>query len=178
MKTKERIFLEKKWLENALLEEIEFCGETTIHIKKEEIKNVLKHFKEEINPSYDVLMDLTAVHYLLPHNSIKMIYFLHSMENGERLRVSTFLLPEEEIDSVIDLWEGAAWYEREIYDLFGVHFKGHHDLKRLLMPDDWIGHPLRKDYPLTQEPVEFKHEAKPKVPSEIIHVRWDQKYHS
>jgi len=66
------------------------------------------------------------------------------------------------------LWEGADWYERELYDLFGLYFDGHPDLKRILMPDDWKGHPLRRDYALTEEPVEFKHGVKPKVPSEVI----------
>ena len=74
----------------------------------------------------------------------------------------------EEIQTVTDLWAGADWYERELYDLFGIHFHGHPDLTRILMPDDWHGHPLRKDYALTEEPVEFKHGVKPKLPSQII----------
>lgn len=113
-------------------------------------------------------MDLTAVDYLQPIKRTKIVYWLHNPDNLERIRITVFAERDGELPSVVDLWAGADWYEREIYDLWGVHFKGHPDLKRILMPDDWVGHPLRKDYALTEEPVEFKNGIKPKVPSEII----------
>ncbi len=177
MKTKAEIDFEKEWIKSALLEKIDFLGETTLHVKKEDLVRVLTHCKEEVEPSYDVLMDLTAVHYLMPKDLITIVYLLHNTTSLERLRITACFDPTEFVPSVVDLWEGAAWYEREVYDFFGVRFVNHPDLKRILMPDDWIGHPLRKDYPLTEESVEFKHNVTPKIPSEIIRVKWDQKYH-
>jgi NADH-quinone oxidoreductase subunit C len=128
----------------------------------------LKAYLTEMRKTYLVLMDLTAVDYLEPHPHTIVIYFLHQPETLERLRVSVEVGRGESIPSVTDLWEGADWYERELYDLFGILFTNHPDLKRILMPDDWHGHPLRKDYALTEEPVEFKHGVKVKIPSEII----------
>lgn len=142
----------------------EFMGEKTVAVERSEIKNYLSGLLS----TYPMLMDLTAVDYLEPTPHTVIVYWLHSPDTLQRLRVTTKLARGEEIPTVTDLWEGADWYEREIFDLFGVIFKGHPDLKRLLMPDDWHGHPLRKDYALTEEPVEFKHGVKPKVPSEII----------
>lgn len=148
---------------------IEFLGETTVEIKKEQLIEILTFLK---NGGYEVLMDLTAVDYV---KRTKIVYWLHNPNNFERVRVILFIDREEKIPSATSIWEGANWYERELYDMFGVHFDGHPDLKRILMPDDWKGHPLLRDYPLTEEPVEFKHGVMPKIPSEIINIRRKQK---
>jgi len=148
-----------------MLNETKEFGETTREVSKGDLIETLSACRRE---GYEVLMDLTAVDYLLPTVRTKVLYWLHNPKTMERLRIIVFVTREESLPSAISIWEGADWYEREIYDLFGVRFTEHPDLKRILMPDDWIGHPLRKDYALGEEPVEFKHGVKPKVPSEII----------
>lgn len=141
-------------------------AETKVHeIKNESLIKVLSDLKKS---GFDVLMDLSAVDYLTPSVYTKIIYFLHNSSTYERVRVCTTIVRDEPIPSVTALWEGANWYERELYDMFGVLFENHPDLSRILMPDDWIGHPMRRDYPLTEEPVAFKHGVEPKIPSEII----------
>lgn len=160
-------FLEQ--LEDLIVQKSVFMGETTIEIKKEDLHRFLYLFK---NQGFEVLMDLTGVDYLEPEKRTKVVYWLHNPKSLQRIRVVLYAGRDETIPSATPLWAGADWYEREIFDLFGVRFEGHPDLKRILTPDDWHGHPLRKDYALTEEPVEFKHDVKPKVPSEIIpHVK-------
>lgn len=168
MKTAEAVQELKKEYAAAIIDEIHFCGETTLIVHKESVKEILSYLRQASGPGYEVLMDLTGVDYLVPVKQTKVVYLLHNPSNYERLRICVFVPREESIPSVVDIWEGASWYERELYDLFGVLFDGHPDLKRILMPDDWKGHPLRRDYALTEESVEFKHGVKPKVPSEII----------
>lgn len=152
-------------LGDAIVEMTEFLGENTLEIRKEKLKEFLSFFKER---GFEVLMDLTGVDYLVPIRRTKIVYWLHNPTNLDRVRICLYAAREEPIPSITEIWAGANWYERELYDLFGIHFEGHPDMKRILMPDDWKGHPLRKDYALTEEPVEFKHNVKPKIPSEII----------
>lgn len=153
---------------NAIMEVKEFHGEFTLHTSKEHLLQILQFLKETPQPGYEVLMDLTGVDYLQPAKHTKVVYWLHNPTNYERIRITVHAERDEVIPSITTLWEGANWYERELFDLFGVKFDGHPDLKRILMPDDWIGHPLRRDYMLTEESVDFKHGVEPKVPSEII----------
>lgn len=168
MKTADAVVDLKFSMGEVVLNEVQFLGETTLEVKKERLKDVLAFF---IQSGFEVLMDLTAVDYLQPEPKTKLLYWLHNPTNYERVRVILYAAREESIPSVVELWEGANWYEREVYDLFGVTFEGHPDLTRLLMPDDWSGHPLRRDYPLTEKPVEFKGGIFPKIPSEIINTR-------
>jgi NADH-quinone oxidoreductase subunit C len=167
-KTAEAVQQLKAKLEHAIVGEIEFLGEVTIEVRKDHLKEVLSFLKQTPEPGYEVLMDLTGVDYLKPIKLTKVVYWLHHPIHFERVRVIVFAKRDEILPSVVDLWEGADWYERELFDLFGVRFDGHPDLTRILMPDDWEGHPLRRDYALTEEPVQFKHGVKPKVPSQII----------
>lgn len=111
---------------------------------------------------FTVLMDLTAVDY---GTHMDVLYFLHNPVTYERKCIRK---RAENLHTVTTIWEGANWYERELYDMFGIQFEGHPDLTRILMPDDWTGHPLRKNYPLTEESVAFKNGVVPKIPSEII----------
>ena len=152
----------------TITSESECCGQITLEVCKENLKPVLEELKKSPGLGYEVLMDLTGVDYLKPTKHTKVVYWLHNPTTYERLRIVVLAARDAAIPSVVDLWEGADWYERELYDLFGVNFEGRPNIQRLLMPDNWQGHPLRKDYALTEEPVEFKHGVKPKVPSEII----------
>lgn len=159
----------------ADIKEHEFCGEFTLEVRKEQLKEVLLYLKEQTKPGYEVLMDLTGVDYIHPEKRTKVVYWLHNPTNYERIRIIVFAHRDESIPSVTDLWKGADWYERELFDLFGVKFDGHPDLKRILMPDDWKGHPLRRDYALTEEKVQFKHDVLPKIPSKIINLKRSEK---
>src|ERR1039458_10176579 len=92
---------------------------------------------------------VTAVDRYPAEPRFEIVYHLHSLERNERLRLKCRLPgAEPTIDSVTGVWRGANWYEREVFDLYGVRFLNHPDLRRILMPDDWEGHPLRKDYPI------------------------------
>jgi NADH-quinone oxidoreductase subunit C len=168
MTTTEAIAKLKTSMPGAVVDEIDFLGQKTIEVRKEDLKKTCLFLKQTVSPGYEVLMDLTAVDYLFPEIHTKIVYLLHNPTSFERLILTVRLKREESLPTITDIWEGADWYERELFDLFGVHFEGHPDMKRILMPDDWIGHPLQRDYPLTEEPVQFKHGVKTKIPSQII----------
>lgn len=168
MNTDESVSHIKEKFPTAIIHDIRFLGETTLELRQDSLKAVLSALKQNPGPGFEVLMDLTGVDYLDPAKRTKVVYLLHNPTTYARIRLVVFVERHASLPTVTDLWEGADWYERELFDLFGVHFEGHPDLKRILMPDDWVGHPLLRDYALTEEPVEFKHGVKPKVPSEII----------
>lgn len=176
MKAEEAVEHLKSLKHEAVVLEQQFLGEISLEIRKEFLKDVLALLKNAPKPGYEVLMDLTGVDYLEPIKRTKVVYWLHNPTNYARLRLFVYVERGEKLPSVTDLWEGADWYERELYDLFGVEFQGHPHLKRILMPDDWKGHPLRRDYALTEESVQFKHGVKPKVPSKIIPKQKENKF--
>lgn len=160
----------------AVIDSIEEWGQKTITIEKDSIIPVLTFLKDDVKAGFKVLMDQSGVDYLEPKKHTKVFYHLHNPSTYARLRVVVSVARGESIPSVTPLWQGADWYERELFDLFGITFEGHPDMKRILMPDDWRGHPLRRDYSLTEEPVEFKHGVQPKIPSQIIpYVQFNQR---
>jgi NADH-quinone oxidoreductase subunit C len=122
-------------------------GELTLYVKAGDIVDVCRHLKEEL--TFNRLASVTAVDWFPREPRFEVVYHLHSLARNERLRLKCQVTEEScEIASVCPVWRGADWYEREVFDLFGIRFSGHPDLRRIMMPDDWEGHPLRKDYPV------------------------------
>ena len=127
------------------------CGDTIVVVARERSHDVLRWLKETPTEAYDYLTDLTAVEYRDRELPLEVVYLLWSLSRKVLLRVKVELPKDKplEVDSVVDLWRGADWLEREVYDMFGVTFRGHPDLRRILMWDTYAeGYPLRKDFPL------------------------------
>lgn len=127
-----------------------FREECDITVKKENIRHILTYLKNNPSLAFDYLIDLTAVDYLgFREPRFDVVYHLMSIKNRHRIRIKAEV-PEQDccISSVADIWRTADWFERECFDMFGIEFKGHPDLRRILMPEDWNGFPLRKDYPV------------------------------
>ena len=123
-------------------------GELTLEIAAGKIASVCGFLKYDQN--FIRLSTVTAVDRYPAEPRFELVYHLHSTERNERLRLKCKVSgAAPEVESVTSVWRGANWYEREVFDLFGIQFTGHPDLRRIMMPDDWDGHPLRKDYPIT-----------------------------
>jgi NADH-quinone oxidoreductase subunit C len=128
----------------------QFRDNTRLHVKPSQLFELLRTLKER--HGFDMLVELTAVDYLYYPDAVDrfgVIYALLNLASGERLYVKTMLNePDLSLPSVFSLWKGADWLEREIFDMYGIRFEGHPDLRRILMPDEFATFPLRKDYPL------------------------------
>lgn len=139
----------------SVILEIQEKDYPTIICKRNGFLDFMKHLKDEEGFKY--LIDLAGVDYLnYPQKNFEerfeVVYHLYNLDNKALLRVKVRISETDNWQySVTSLWETANWFERECYDMFGITFKGHPNLKRVLMPDDWEGHPLRKDYPLYLE---------------------------
>ena len=135
-----------------------FRGETTVVIPAADILPVCRFLRDEPDLSYDLCLFVSAMDRLDMGLSPRFVavYQLYSLKHRRRLRLQAPLSGDPPtIDSVTSVWPAADWHERETYDLFGIRFRGHPELRRILLPHDWVGHPLRKDYPLAGEPVQF-----------------------
>lgn len=129
----------------------EFRGQVSAVVKKDRLLDICRYLHDDPECNMDYLRDLTAVDYPMRKGQprFEVVYHLYSINHRHMLRLKA-LVPENDcsIDSVMPVWIGANWHERECFDMFGITFNGHPDLRRILMPEDWQGHPLRKDYPL------------------------------
>lgn len=139
-------------LPDAILSTQSFRNETTIIVQPGEIDRVCRYLKGDPDLRYDFLSDLTAVDRFHDHPRFEVVYHLYSLQFKRRIRLKTRVGEGQEIPSVTPVWGTANWHEREVYDMFGIGFEGHPDLRRILMPEAWEGHPLRKDYPLQASP--------------------------
>lgn len=140
----------KEKFADQVIEVVEFRDQVSVIVKRDQILSILKFLHDDPLLSLDHLQDLTAVDYIKKKEiRFEVVYNLYSIRHRHKIRLRA-QVPENDvkIDSVVPIWSGANWHERECYDMFGITFTGHPDLRRILMPEDWEGFPLRKDYPL------------------------------
>ncbi|HEY0545345.1 MAG TPA: NADH-quinone oxidoreductase subunit C [Pyrinomonadaceae bacterium] len=133
----------------AIIEASEFIGQLSVRVAPSSIVAVCNFLRRDAKTPFNYLADVTCVHF--PDRAdapFEMIYNLYSISANERVRLKAAVSEDEGIESVTGVWPAANWMEREVYDLFGVTFHNHPDLRRILLPPDWEGHPLRKEYPL------------------------------
>jgi len=141
----------QKRFPGAITEAVIFRNMPSLTVAKESLLAVCRFLKSSDGGSYTLLTDETAVDYPKREKRFDVIYHLYSFERNNRLRLRVQAGSQEKVPSVTGLWPTANWLEREIYDMFGVVYEGHPDLKRILMPDEWVGHPLRKDYDILKQ---------------------------
>lgn len=125
-----------------------FRGETSITVDMEKIREVMVFLKESETLLYDLLLDLAGVDFEDASPRFMIAYLLHSMKFNKKLRIKIMAAEGVSVDTVSDIWKSADWMEREVYDMFGIKFNNHPDLRRILLTDDFVGHPLRKDFPV------------------------------
>jgi len=136
----------KERFPDDVLEAAAFRGELTIVVPKERIAAIALFLRDDPQSAFGMLIDLTGVHFLERDYDFEVVYHLYSLEKNHRLRLKVRLREKETVPSVTPVWPGANWQEREAFDLVGVRFAGHPDLRRIIMPEDYTQHPLRKDF--------------------------------
>ncbi len=138
----------KEKFDGAVVGAAEFLGQVSIGITPAKVTAVCEFLRTDPDARFNYLSDLTCVHFPLRQETpLEVVYQLYSIARNERVRLKV-ALSDATVDSVTSVWPSANWMEREVYDLFGVTFRNHPDLRRILLPPDWEGHPLLKDYPL------------------------------
>lgn len=127
----------------------QYRGDDTAIVSKEKIRDICFFLRDDPDLLYNFMMDLTVVDYLGREPRFEVVYHLYSLAHNRRVRLKA-LVPESDltIDSVVPVWIAADWFEREAYDMYGIIFQGHPNLRRILLYEGFEGHPLRKDYPL------------------------------
>lgn len=133
-----------------------FRGDLNVLLKPQDIPEVCRFLKTDSDLKYNFLSCITAADYLgMREKRFEVIYVLYSIPNRLRVILKTRVDENEDIPTLTSLWSTANWQEREVYDMYGVKFAGHPNLTRILMDDDWVGYPQRKDFPLTYEVPNF-----------------------
>ncbi len=135
------------------IEPLTYAGQNYMVVDRSLIPEILQVLRNE--EQFDYCVDITAVHYPQREKQFEVIWVLYSFARNERIRVKTQILDGASLPSSVPIWGGANWLEREVYDMFGIKFDGHPDMKRILLPEEWKGHPLRKDYGILQQDTEW-----------------------
>jgi NADH-quinone oxidoreductase subunit C len=134
---------------DSVVETHSYRGDDTAVVKKEDILKICQFLRDDEGLLYNFMMDLTAVDYMGREPRFEVVYHLYSLKYNRRVRIKALVSESDcSIDSIVPLWISANWFEREAYDLYGVIFKGHPELRRILLYEGFEGHPLRKDYPI------------------------------
>jgi len=134
---------------SEVVEMMEFRGDTTVVVKPGRIRDICRFLRDDPTVSFKYLSMVAGLDYSPASPRFAVVYALYSHLNHDRLTLKAYLDSDTApiIDSVVSVWSTADWHEREAFDLFGIKFKGHPNLKRILLPADWKGYPLRKEYP-------------------------------
>jgi NADH-quinone oxidoreductase subunit C len=130
-----------------------YLGQNYMIVDSSIVSEVLQILRDEHD--FDYCVDVTAVHYPQRDKQFDVLWILYSFARNERIRVKTMIADGETVPSSDPIWPAANWLEREVFDMFGLRFEGHPDLKRILLPEGWKGHPLRKDYGIIQQDQEW-----------------------
>ena len=150
--------LRQRFAGDQIINVLSVGDEVTVVVTREGLPAICQFLRDEPSLAYNFLVDVTAVDYLnigrVPR--FDTVYHLLAIPSGRRLRLRVPVDEDEPVvPSVFPIWPAANFFEREVFDLFGIEFDGHPDLRRIMLPDNWDGHPLRKDYPLGYEEVQF-----------------------
>lgn len=135
---------------DAVLSTTEFRGEHTLHLAQANAKTVLKYCHDELN--FDYLVDISSLDHMGEEPRFEMVYELYGYGHHQHLRIRAKIPDDEDVPTVSDIWATADWHEREVYDMMGIKFSGHPDLRRILMWEGYPFFPLRKDFPLAGRP--------------------------
>jgi NADH-quinone oxidoreductase subunit C len=139
----------KAWDPQAVAEVVEYRGETTVVVPRELLRATAFRCRDDAAMQFNLLTDATCLDRHPFEPRFEVVYQLVCISRREKLRLKVKLYGNDAVlDSVFPVWPGANWLEREIFDLFGIRFNGHPDLRRIVLPDDWEGYPLRRDYPV------------------------------
>jgi NADH-quinone oxidoreductase subunit C len=139
----------RAWRPAAIADLLSFRGETTVIVPREQLRPLAEFLISDAELKFTYLSDVTGVDRFPIEPRFELNYHLLSMSRRETIRLRVRIHGDDPVaDSVVPVWPTANWHEREIFDLLGIHFAGHPDMRRIVLPDDWEGYPLRKDYPV------------------------------
>jgi NADH-quinone oxidoreductase subunit C len=138
---------------SGLRETVTYLGQKYIVADPSLIPELLQVLRDQ--EEFDYCVDVTALHYPDREKQFEVVWILYSFPHNERIRVKAAYADGASVPSAVPIWPAANWLEREVFDMFGIRFEGHPDLKRILLPDGWKGHPLRKDYGIIQQDQEW-----------------------
>ena len=143
----------KRQYGSGIAEASTYLGQNYMVVDSSMLPEFLQVLRDQ--EEFDYCVDLTAVHYPNREKQFEVVWILYSFSRNERIRVKTVIADGASVPSSINIWPTANWLEREVFDMFGIRFDGHPDLKRILLPEGWKGHPLRKEYGIIQQDQEW-----------------------